>query len=574
MKRFVKLLLLFAFVLPVGILFSGCDSEYTLVKGVDFNKEEIYLTVGHTADLSYKLYPANSNNQSVNFFSSDESVAYVDQTGKVTLRGNGEAIVTIRTVDGGFVDTCKVISLVDPHSISFKDTNIKEKRNSLGELEYYYTFISVNEVRKLPVIFLDEEDKENIKITNKNIIYTTDNAKNVSVINSTGGVIKGVSNQIFSPDATSPYSTITATLTASNTGRVVTASIRVYVTENASADNLFISPYTGEAISNQSTFGLSSSNTEGELFKAYLLDFAGWDSDFDIFFESSNPDIFVVETDVLDELPNPPVENVQYFKIVPGNIEGEAILYITISSSDEDGYQIRTYINISVEGDVHSAVAKAKDIKTSVVIDEVSYQTLSVGSIFSLELDYFDKDGEPLSNVERDVLYGIPRNYSDYILNFGELMSADTEYFYYSTNKFKILEPISDKLNIVVQIAKTRSETNIEIITASFDFYIKAEFDGVLVTETEDGEVGVLQLLINNNTTRTLYVQTFSKLGRGGDPVSVSANIEGTEGIIELSLENGTCTITTNNDIGINTIIFSATDGSVVVEYRLVVHVL
>lgn len=78
------------------------------VTGVDLNKATLNLKVGKSATLVATVNPSNADNKAVVWSSSDESVATVDQNGKVTAKKVGTATITVTTVDGGYTDTCSV----------------------------------------------------------------------------------------------------------------------------------------------------------------------------------------------------------------------------------------------------------------------------------------------------------------------------------------------------------------------------------------------------------------------------------------------------------------------------------
>ena len=78
------------------------------VTGVKLNKSAETLTVGGTTTLTAIITPDNATNKEVTWKSSNEKVATVDQSGKVTAVGAGEATITVTTKDGGHKATCTV----------------------------------------------------------------------------------------------------------------------------------------------------------------------------------------------------------------------------------------------------------------------------------------------------------------------------------------------------------------------------------------------------------------------------------------------------------------------------------
>lgn len=76
--------------------------------GVSLNKDVLSLMTGESETLVATVQPADATNKAVTWESSDTSVATVDENGEVTAVKAGEAVITVKTADGGFTDTCTV----------------------------------------------------------------------------------------------------------------------------------------------------------------------------------------------------------------------------------------------------------------------------------------------------------------------------------------------------------------------------------------------------------------------------------------------------------------------------------
>lgn len=78
------------------------------VTGVTLNKTTLKLGKGASETLTATIAPTNATNKKVTWTSSDEAVATVDASGKVTGVANGTATITVTTEDGGHTATCAV----------------------------------------------------------------------------------------------------------------------------------------------------------------------------------------------------------------------------------------------------------------------------------------------------------------------------------------------------------------------------------------------------------------------------------------------------------------------------------
>lgn len=78
------------------------------VESVSLNKTEVELAINAEEQLTATINPSNADNQAVSWKSSDTKVVTVNSDGKIKAVGVGEAIITVKTNDGGKTATCKV----------------------------------------------------------------------------------------------------------------------------------------------------------------------------------------------------------------------------------------------------------------------------------------------------------------------------------------------------------------------------------------------------------------------------------------------------------------------------------
>ena len=82
--------------------------ENVTVNSISLDKSSLELSVGCTATLKATILPDNATNKSVSWSSSNPSVATVSPTGEVKGIAKGNAIITVKTEDGGKTATCNV----------------------------------------------------------------------------------------------------------------------------------------------------------------------------------------------------------------------------------------------------------------------------------------------------------------------------------------------------------------------------------------------------------------------------------------------------------------------------------
>lgn len=80
----------------------------TAVTGVTLDKSVLTLTEGKNAQLTAVVAPETADNKTVQWTSSDNGVATVDENGSVTAVKAGTATITVTTMDGGFTAECTV----------------------------------------------------------------------------------------------------------------------------------------------------------------------------------------------------------------------------------------------------------------------------------------------------------------------------------------------------------------------------------------------------------------------------------------------------------------------------------
>lgn len=94
--------------LAVATVLAACgnkEKEIVKVTGVSLDKRGIAFYIGDSEKLTATVSPANADNQKVTWKSGDDQIVSVVE-GVVTGVGEGDAVVTVTTVDGGKTATC------------------------------------------------------------------------------------------------------------------------------------------------------------------------------------------------------------------------------------------------------------------------------------------------------------------------------------------------------------------------------------------------------------------------------------------------------------------------------------
>lgn len=78
------------------------------VTGVTLSKTELSLAIGDSETLLATVAPERATDKSVVWSSSATRVASVDQSGKVTAKSAGSAVITVKTNDGSFTASCNL----------------------------------------------------------------------------------------------------------------------------------------------------------------------------------------------------------------------------------------------------------------------------------------------------------------------------------------------------------------------------------------------------------------------------------------------------------------------------------
>ena len=127
-------------------------SETVAVDSVTLNTAELKLVAGESDTLEATISPKDATNTNVSWSSDNESVATVDENGKVTAVAAGEATITVKTEDGEHTADCNVtvseeaesfVIIIDPKDLKLSEgetaaLSVTTEPESATELKFTY----------------------------------------------------------------------------------------------------------------------------------------------------------------------------------------------------------------------------------------------------------------------------------------------------------------------------------------------------------------------------------------------------------------------------------------------------
>lgn len=165
----------------------------TPVSSVSLSSSSLDMKTGGTATLTATINPTSATNKNVTWSTDNSNVATVSSSGVVTAKGNGRAVITVTTEDGGKTASCTV-------SVTTAVTGVSLNKTS--------TSINVGGSETLTATVNPGT------ASNKNVTWSTSNS-NVATVSS-NGVVTGVSK-----------GSATITVTTADGGKTASCTVTV-----------------------------------------------------------------------------------------------------------------------------------------------------------------------------------------------------------------------------------------------------------------------------------------------------------------------------------------------------------
>lgn len=138
------------------------------VTGVTLDKSLINMDINQTTTIYATVSPITASNKAITWTSSDTSIAAVSSSGVITAKSQGVAIITAKTVDGGYTSSCVVqVQRIPVTGVVLDKSNIT---------------LDVGKANLLTATINPDN------ATNKSLIWTSSN-RNIATVDSNGLVI-------------------------------------------------------------------------------------------------------------------------------------------------------------------------------------------------------------------------------------------------------------------------------------------------------------------------------------------------------------------------------------------------
>ena len=115
---------------------SAPEEEDVHVTQVRLDRTSANLIKGKTVQLKAEVRPAHATNQKITFSSDKPAVATVSDTGLVTAKAAGTAVITAKSEDGGKTATCKLTVTVPVTGVTVNPANVKLDYDQTVQLSY------------------------------------------------------------------------------------------------------------------------------------------------------------------------------------------------------------------------------------------------------------------------------------------------------------------------------------------------------------------------------------------------------------------------------------------------------
>ena len=100
------------------------DPSHIWVDSISLDREEVSMNISEEIKLTATILPADATNQTIHWYSDDETVASVDENGSVTAVNKGQTVIRAVTDEGGYTAECNVNVVIPVTGITIEDSTL------------------------------------------------------------------------------------------------------------------------------------------------------------------------------------------------------------------------------------------------------------------------------------------------------------------------------------------------------------------------------------------------------------------------------------------------------------------
>ena len=158
---------------------------YQHVTGISLNKTTLKLGIAKTETLVATIEPEDACNKKIIWSSGDDTIATVDENGKVTAIAEGEAIITATTEDGGFTAQCTVtVAVIYVTNVSTDRTSVNPAKDWVVSLK---AIITPEDATNKNVTWFSDDTSIATVDENGNVTAIAEGVVNITVTTEDGG---------------------------------------------------------------------------------------------------------------------------------------------------------------------------------------------------------------------------------------------------------------------------------------------------------------------------------------------------------------------------------------------------
>ena len=153
-----------------GWEYANILAEPVPLERIELKEHEIILDIDESYQLSAAPIPANADNATISWKSSNEDIAIVSETGLVTAISSGKACIIVASTDGSKKDTCNIIVKTHVESVAIQQNSVS--MSNIGETKQLGAVITPDDATDKSVKW-ESSNKQVCTVSNSGLVTAT-----------------------------------------------------------------------------------------------------------------------------------------------------------------------------------------------------------------------------------------------------------------------------------------------------------------------------------------------------------------------------------------------------------------